>query len=307
MQPSAIGIGCNKIAALSRDRREVTAMLNEAMDQGINFFDTADDYSYGDSERLLGKVMRGRRDQAIICSKAGHTRGSLRHIGKFAIPLVKKMVHRWKPLRRTAVSAAAGVPGGRNFEPQYIAHCIENTLRRLNTDYLDLFLLHGPTFQDIADGTLFEALEGLRDRGLIRYYGISCQRSLTANDAVALLDLPGLSSLQIPVHPRNTAVIDAIRDTAEKGGVGLVAREVFIDGAIFDDLLLRDAPAKHPDRSPAQTALQFTLQVNSNGPVLVGVTNRKHLAENIDTLSKPPLTEADIEELRTLGQSKPSS
>jgi aryl-alcohol dehydrogenase-like predicted oxidoreductase len=53
LQSSAIGIGCNKIAALSSDRREAAAALEQALDAGINFFDTADDYSYGDSERLL--------------------------------------------------------------------------------------------------------------------------------------------------------------------------------------------------------------------------------------------------------------
>ncbi|MDP6781902.1 MAG: aldo/keto reductase, partial [Alphaproteobacteria bacterium] len=61
-----------------------------------------------------------------------------------------------------------------------------------------------------------------------------------------------------------------------------------------------EALAKHHDRSPAQTALQFAFQINAGGPVLVGVTNRKHLAENVEALSKPPLTEADIEELRAL-------
>jgi len=307
IKPSAIGIGCNKIAALSRERGEVTATLEEAVEKGINFFDTADNYSYGDSERLLGRVLKGRRDHVIICSKAGHTRGKVRRIGKFAIPLVKKIVRRWKPLRQAAMAAAGGVTGGRDFEPQYLAQSIENTLRRLNTDYLDMFLLHGPTLLDVADGRAFEMLERVKDKGLIRQYGVSCQRSVTAEDAVGFFDHPGVSSLQVPLHPYNTKVVDALQGAAIKRNIGLVAREAFLEGAIFDDELLRGALAKHPDRTPAQAALQFALQVNTSGPVLVGVTSRKHLNENIDAVSKPPLTDADIEELRSLGRSTRSS
>lgn len=307
IRPSAIGIGGNKIAALSRDRREVTATLEEAVEKGINFFDTADNYSYGDSERLLGKVLQGRRDQVIICSKAGHTRGRVRRIGKFAIPLVKKIVRRWKPLRQAAMAAAGGVAGGRNYEPEYLAQGIENTLRRLNTDYLDVFLLHGPTLPDVADGRAFEMLERLKDKGLIRHYGVSCRRSVTASDAVRFFDPPGVSCLQVPLHPYNTKVVDTLQGAAIQRDVGLVAREAFLEGAIFDDDLLRSALAKHPDRTPAQTALQFALQVNTSGPVLVGISSRKHLNENIDALSKPPLTENDIQGLRVLGQSARSS
>jgi 2,5-diketo-D-gluconate reductase B len=244
--------------------------------------------------------MRGRRDQVIICTKAGHSRDSLQRFGKFAVPLVKKIVRRWKPLQQTAASAVARRSASRNFEPGYISRCVNSSLRRLNTDYLDLFLLHGPSPQDIADGAVFEALESFKEKGLIRHYGVSCQKTVTTNDASVILEHPGVSNLQISVRPYNTDVIEAIQGKAEKQGVGLVAREIFLKGAIFDDSPLREALAKHHDRSPAQTALQFAFQINAGGPVLVGVTNRKHLAENVEALSKPPLTEADIEELRAL-------
>ena len=74
LKPSVIGFGCGHIASLSttHPRKEIVATLYEALERGINFFDTADSYGQGDSARLLGKLIRGRRQQALICTKAGY-------------------------------------------------------------------------------------------------------------------------------------------------------------------------------------------------------------------------------------------
>lgn len=196
LKSSVLGLGGDKIAALSRDKNEVVATLNEALDRGINLFDTAAVYSYGDSEKLLGQIVRGRRDKVIICSKAGHTHGRAQLIGKFLIPAVKRIVRNWKPLRTTAVSAIGAVRGGANYQPGYIAKSIENSLRRLGTDYLDMFLIHGAGPDDIADGALVDKLERLKDKGMIRYYGVSCARAATPDDVRALLKHKTMASLR---------------------------------------------------------------------------------------------------------------
>lgn len=305
LKPSAIGLGGNKIAALSRDRAEVVATLEDALGRGINLFDTADNYSYGDSETLFGQVVRNRRDKVIICTKAGHTRGRGHHVGKFAIPLVKKLVRRWGPLRKAAVSAAGSVRGGVNFDPEYISQSIENSLRRLGTDYLDLFLIHGAGPGDIADGALTDKLERLKDKGMIRYYGVSCARAATPDDIRALLRHKTLASLQISFNPYHTATLDAAIEAADDSRVGLIARDIFFKGELFGDETLRPALERHPDRTAAQTALRFALQENPAGPVIVGATKRDHLDDLIKALSAPALDPAEIKELRALGALNP--
>jgi aryl-alcohol dehydrogenase-like predicted oxidoreductase len=301
LKSSVVGLGGNKIAALSRDKDEVVSTLNHALDQGINLFDTADDYSYGDSEKLLGKLVRSRRDKVIICSKAGHIRGRAHHVGKFLIPAVKNIVRRWKPLRTTAVSAIGAVGGGANYGPAYIAKSIENSLRRLGTDYLDMFLIHGAGPDDIADGALIDKLERLKDKGMIRHYGVSCARKATPDDVRALLTHKTLSSLQISFNPYHTATLDAALEHADARDTSLVTRDVFYKGDIFGDPTLQPALERHPDRSPAQTAIRFALQENPTGPVIVGATKKGHLNDIIGALSAPALTPDDIVKLRALG------
>jgi len=302
LKPSVLGMGCSKIAALGKDRSEIVAMLEEAIGNGVNFFDTADNYSYGDSERLLGKVIGRRRGEMILCTKAGHTRGRVSRVGKFAIPLAKKLVRSLKPLRKAATSAAGNMPGGRNYQPDYAVQSIEQSLRRFGTDYLDVFLIHGPSPEDLADGALLDALSRLKDKGVIRHYGVSCTRWASAEDVLKFLELSGPTVLQISVSPYNTEAFKAALAPAASRGVGLIARDILYKGQLLSDPNMQAALTKHAGRSAAQVAFQFAAQENPAGPVLAGLSSREHLRDLLSALSSPPLNPDDVEELRSLGE-----
>ena len=120
-------------------RNELMAAVDAALDAGVNFLDTADVYGLGQSEMLLGEVLRGRRDRVVIATKCG-----------------------------------VRVENGRTFydnSPQWIRQACEGSLRRLNTDRIDLYQLH------YRDGTplesVLETFEILREQGKIRYFGLS--------------------------------------------------------------------------------------------------------------------------------------
>lgn len=122
------------------EEQELIAAVNAALDRGINFFDTADTYGLGQSERTLGRALGSRRSEAIIATK-------------FGVRVEKE---------------------GTVYDnsPQWIISACESSLRRLNTDYIDLFQLHyrdGKT--DLP--TVVETLETLRRQGKVRYFGLS--------------------------------------------------------------------------------------------------------------------------------------
>lgn len=126
------------------EENELVDAVNAAMDQGINFFDTADTYGLGQSERTLGKALGSRRDDAVVATKFG-----------------------------------VRMENGNTFydnSPQWIRNACESSLKRLGTDYIDLYQVHyrdGKT--PIAE--VIETLEVLRSEGKIRYFGLSNLRS----------------------------------------------------------------------------------------------------------------------------------
>ncbi len=120
---------------------ELIDAVHCALDNEINFFDTADTYGLGQSEITLGKALKGRRDKAVIASKFG-------------------------------VHAKKGMPTFYDNSPEWIKSSIKGTLKRLGTDYLDLYQIH---YRDKKTplAEVVDTLEELKKAGYIRYYGLS--------------------------------------------------------------------------------------------------------------------------------------
>ncbi len=125
------------------DDRESIRAIHAALDRGINFLDTSDSYGCGHSERVIGQALRGRRDRAIIGTKFGNV-----------IDEAKKLYL------------------GHDARPEFIRQCCENSLRRLETDYIDVYYFHWGDF-DGAIEPVAETLEQLVAEGKIRTYGWS--------------------------------------------------------------------------------------------------------------------------------------
>jgi aryl-alcohol dehydrogenase-like predicted oxidoreductase len=140
---SAVGLGCNNFGGRV-DRAGTREVVDAAVDRGVTLFDTADMYSMGASEELLGEALAGRRDQVVLATKFGHRRADMGY------------------------GPAAGAKGGR----AYIKRAVEGSLRRLRTDYIDLYQLHVPDPATPIAETL-SALGELVREGKVRYIGNS--------------------------------------------------------------------------------------------------------------------------------------
>jgi len=266
-------------------------MLMAAVERGVNLFDTADIYGQGDSERVLGRLFRDRRDKVVFCTKAGLTLNSSQTLIRLVKPVVNPLLRRWKRVRRGALAVRKS--SERNcFDPGYIRGRVEKSLRRLRTDYLDLFLLHSPPETVIRESDeLFEMLDGLVAGGHIRYYGVSCD---TVQQALICLQRENIACLQVPLNMMETEMQEELLPKAKSRGVGIVAREALAGGAILSYPPLLQLCRDNPARTPAQTALRYLLQLEGVDLVLAGMSCRRHLQENIQALDSPPLSAAEI-------------
>jgi aryl-alcohol dehydrogenase-like predicted oxidoreductase len=141
---SVVGLGCNNFGG-RLDLAGTRAVIDAAIDCGITLFDTADTYGGGGrSEQLMGEVLAGRRDQVVLATKFGHQSADMGY------------------------GPAAGAKGGR----AYIRRAVEQSLRRLGTDYIDLYQIHTPDQKTPVTETL-EALGELVTEGKVRYIGHS--------------------------------------------------------------------------------------------------------------------------------------
>jgi aryl-alcohol dehydrogenase-like predicted oxidoreductase len=141
---SVVGLGCNNFGGRI-DVTRTRAVVDAAIDAGITLFDTAEMYGQdGGSELALGEVLEGRRDKVVLATKFGHQRVDMGY------------------------GPAAGAKGGRN----YIKIAVEKSLRRLRTDYIDLYQLHTPDPLTPIEETI-AALDDLVTEGKVRYIGHS--------------------------------------------------------------------------------------------------------------------------------------
>ncbi|MFD2117177.1 aldo/keto reductase [Paenibacillus yanchengensis] len=139
---SEIGLGC---MSLGTEEVVATSIIQTAFDQGVTFFDTADLYDEGQNEEIVGKALKGHRHEVVIATKVGNRR------------IDGQAGWSWDPSK------------------EYILSAVKKSMRRLGTDYIDLYQLHGGTIDDPMDETI-AAFEQLKQEGWIREYGISSIR-----------------------------------------------------------------------------------------------------------------------------------
>ncbi len=268
LTPSVLGFGCSMIASLATrySRAEVEACLREARDAGITFFDTADVYGQGDSERLLGKLFRSRGEGMILCTKAGLTVGPLENLIRLAKPILNPIMRRWRTAQ-VATTQARRRQERQCFDPDHLRRRIEGSLRRLTVDRIDLFLLHNPPVDMPLRDAVFELLTRCKAQGKLRQIGVSCR---TLNDAYEWLGQPEVACVQIPL---DGTCIDSARPLLERARaqqVGVIAREVFAHEAWA--------------RGSVSEALRPLVQHPEIGVVLAGMSCRRHVQENIRAL-----------------------
>lgn len=318
LRVSEIGFGCARLGGFFSDvsRDEMVGTLRQALDQGITFFDTADMYTQGESERLLGDAFRGRRDQVVLASKVGYRIPTQRRMAAGIKPLLRPLAARIGLTRRHLPSGVRGALS-QDFSKGYIESAVRASLKRLRTDRLDLYQLHSPPTAVIERGECFETLERLQQRGEIRYYGVSCE---TVADAHLCMRYPGISALQLPISLLEQGAIECVLPWAQENGVAVVARECFAGGLLAKPVESRGRGQPASDqavnaeqlqcilewnriahdsgRSLRTLALQFVAALPGVSVTLVGMRTGAHLSDALRSINTPPLDDAVVAALQ---------
>jgi aryl-alcohol dehydrogenase-like predicted oxidoreductase len=228
-QVSVLGLGCARIGGVFQgDTLSFMRLLAVARDAGINFFDTADMYSQGESESLLGRAFGRDRSAVFIATKAGYCLPGRRKLAGHLKPVLRPVIRALGIRRDRLPSAARGVMA-QDFSPQYLVSALEASLRRLRTDYVDLFQLHSPPVEVIARGAWEPALEELKRAGKIRAFGIACDSIEAAH---AALQFSSVSSVQVTFSLLEPGARETLLPAARERGVAVIAREILGNGLL---------------------------------------------------------------------------
>ncbi|KJC49470.1 hypothetical protein UP09_07155 [Bradyrhizobium sp. LTSP885] len=165
-----IGFGCSHITGGFEARTNVR-LLRRAYDLGLRHFDTAPMYGHGTSEEVLGAAFRGERHNVVIATKVGIPHGEL-NPRRQLLRLIATPLRRWTPgLSKLAARRIYSAPAQTDFSPSFVDRSIEKSLKKLQTDYIDLLLLHEVRPADISQ-ELLAKLQALVREGKVRRLGI---------------------------------------------------------------------------------------------------------------------------------------
>jgi aryl-alcohol dehydrogenase-like predicted oxidoreductase len=294
LEVSELGLGCNNFGRRV-DLAGTGAVVDAALDQGVNFFDTADIYGRGQSEEYLGRVLEGRRDQVVLATKFGMDMGDGR---------------------------------GPRGSPAYIRQALAASLRRLRTEVIDVYWYHRPDgVTPIADtletldefvraGTVraigasnfdvaqLEEADGVaRERGLARFAAVQNEYSLLVRDAERDV-LPACERLGIafvPFFPLASGLLTGKyrRDQSGPAGARLSQRDQIATPEQFDTVERLEQYADDQGISLLDVAIGALLSRPQISSVIAGATKPEQVRANAEAAGWTP-SEADMDALSKL-------
>lgn len=289
----AWGIGGNRNGAVSygpTDDNQSRHALRRAYELGITFYDTSDLYGFGHSERLIGETFRDVRDKVVIASKVGFV----------------------------------GPYGQQDFSRAHIRTSVEASLRRLQSDYIDVYQLHNPPVQLLRDDlSIMETLLRLQEQGKIRAIGISTR---SPEDGLVAVTEHSVRALQVNFNLVDQRALESgLFELCSREGVGVICRTPLCFGFLtgqysgdskFDssdhrsvwpsDQIRRWAEAHRmfaaavsgrAYQTHAQIALRFCLSYGAVSTVIPGMLTREEVEEDVGASDLGPLLEMERNEI----------
>lgn len=194
--------------------------LERAMDAGVNFFDTADVYGDGHSERLLAQATKGKEDRIAIATK---------------------------------FCRAGDIHDPANYSEETVRQYCENSLRRLNRETIDLYQIHCPPMEILRDGSVFEVLDKLQQEGKVRYYGVSVE---TVEEGLLCLQNPNVKALQVIFNLFRQKPLTELFPQAHANGTGILVRlplaSGLLTGKFTEDTTFEEDDHRHFNRDGQQ-------------------------------------------------------
>jgi len=256
-----------------RDMENIGKVLNSALDAGINVIDTAECYEGGE-ESIGNAISRKRRDEFFLFTKCGHPRGI----------------------------------GSGDWSANSILESIERSLRRLQTDRIDLIQLHGCSEAVLKKGEAISALEKTRERGWVRYLGYSGD----GHPARFAVECEAFDVLQTSINIADQEAISQIAPLARTRNIGLIAKRPLANFAwktghkpinsyhheYYERLRKLNFDFLRNDEPSIAIALRFVLSVPGVQTAIVGTTKPERCQENARLLESSPLPQNEYNAIR---------
>jgi len=283
LEVSALGYGSGPVGYLATDKQQASTILNTLLDRGVNLIDTA--AAYMGAEEVIGGAIAARRSEYVLVSKCG------------------------RDVDETEDEA---------WSESVVTFTVDRALKRLETDHLDVMLLHSCDLDTLKKGEAIGALVKARDAGKIRFLGYSGD-----NDAVAYaVALDDVDVIETSVSICDQANIDLVLAEAERRGVGVLAKRPIANaawkGADSQQGIYAGYAATYEERlakmalTPAalgfdgaandawpEIALRFTLSMPGVSSAIVGTTNAARIDGNIAAAAKGALAQSTVDEIRS--------
>ena len=305
---SEIGFGVWSVSTTwwgVKDEHVGIRMLQQALDLGITFFDTADTYGNGLGETILAKALGAQRHRIVIGTKFGY---DFSH--------------------HTSRRGQEELP--QDWRPEYVRFALEESLTRLQTDHVDLYQLHNPRLDAIRKDDLFAALDDLKAQGKIRAYGVSLGPAIAErqiDEGKAALELRHVGAVQIIYNVLEQMLGQGVFPTARQHGAGMLVRvphaSGLLDGTVTERTVFTEQDHRYhrvstderkkqwqsdglkkvrqlsfltdgTGRTLGQAALKFILAEPSIAAVFPNLYNEALLSECAAASGVPDLSDADL-------------
>ncbi|WP_339227905.1 aldo/keto reductase [Oceanobacillus sp. FSL K6-2867] len=283
---SELTLGC---MSLGTDINKAKKIIDAAIDHGINHLDTADLYDFGKNEEIIGEAIKNKREQIVLTTKVGN------HFDK------EKKTWFWDPSKG------------------YIEQAVKNSLKRLQTDYIDFYMLHGGTIEDPIHETI-DAFEELKQAGYIRAYGISSIRPNVIREYIEHSSIDGVMTQYslLDRRPEETTL-----DLLHANGISVLARGPLAKGMLSNDaerVIRRKGDEGYLDYSYTELcavhqgisqlqqhkssrntlALNYALKHPAIATAVFGASSIEQLKENVAYNNTQQLTNEEYDQLKQI-------
>ncbi len=277
---TALGFGAAPVGLLHIEQQRIATILNQLLDDGVNFIDTA--ATYAGSEEAIGKAISHRRDEYVLVSKCGYPTEKL---------------------------------SGEPWTEKLITATIDQSLRRLKTDRIDVMLLHTCDLETFEKGEALAAVVKAREAGKVRFAGYSGDNEAAAVAAAH----PDVAVIETSINITDQVNIDRVLPVTQAHNVCVIAKRP-IANAAWKQLdqqpgFYKDYAKSYTERFKAmglkleelgleptadwlEVALRFTLSIPGVHTAIIGTTNPENAKRNVEIAAMPPLPGGVIKMIR---------
>lgn len=291
LDASAVGLGCVGLTTMGSPN-DALALLQHAFDAGITHFDVARAYGGGHAEQILGRFLKGRRDQVTVTTKFGIAPAAFVPRSAALVSMAKRVLRRVPMIERRVRRYAQPQIKQNAFGAREAESSLVQSLRELDTDHVEILLLHEGTLGDARNDELREFLGRQVERGTVRFYGMGSNVDRLGGD--------------IDAFPNDLRIFQFENDAVsqqKRSMRGSAARGVITHSALKPLIRIVDAAQQLPELSSefhsntgydlcrtadvSRLLLEFVRLDNEGGVVLFGSTRREHVSANVRVFEEP--------------------